>query len=712
MNGFRQLAHALPSRLKGERPPLFQPQFLKMKHQAFLIVFSVKLLVPLSAFATEGLSPAPSAENDYVRVWSSTIGVENVICSDNAAPDGETRLDFLITTTNVVDNFIALIHIDEINGDAWELKSPRSGVAAPMHPGERIDYILHDKTGVEPDKTGHIALYRVDVCIDGVPEIEEETIGATVFRGNASGNFDAVALAPFLTAVTIRCFTPDPEDLVSLEVAFGTLLVLGADGQLERASMHYAAGELGELSFYLLGNRLSQAPLNQYLRVTHDATGCHDEARYTVKDKPPFQIRTVEFHNNVPIESDFGEAFDRPQFNDHNADGVLQGGSEHGWPVCAVRNTTIALKATIAHSNPSLSSPVFVRAVSDAFSISSTLATVTPTEIVLPMTDADGPLANSIDFKDPLRINWSVSTDNGATWHDAGSSTNRFYVVWSHPVSNSRLETLFFIGCRGAKGVTGTTGNNNKQVLDAIWDNQFKTRRVARACDNKVLTYYGFRDNNGNGTYDDGDVYMNTPETCPNPSYDLLIQNLNGQCDAWASLMEQVLKAQGVSTISESSIGRITLHPNSSATTMPSLGFAIKNWGRSGMGIPFPPDEGRSFLIVLSDAGIIGSVPPRSQDNNLCWDMAGVHGQGNSPNPPSLFTVHKIVRVGNLNYDPSYGNGGNGPYNTMSAYEHALLAGLVTKHDFQDQKDLVWLYVPQEDADVFQTRILDDETQP
>ena len=92
--------------------------------------------------------------------------------------------------------------------------------------------------------------------------------------------------------------------------------------------------------------------------------------------------------------------------------------------------------------------------------------------------------------------------------------------------------------------------------------------------------------------------------------------------------------------------------------------------------------------------------------------MAGVHGQGNSPNPPSRFTVHKIVRVGNLNYDPSYGNGGNGPYNTMSAYEHALLAGLVTKHDFQDQKDLVWLYVPQEDADVFQTRILDDETQP
>lgn len=44
------------------------------------------LLIPLASPAEEGLLQPPSDANDYVRVWSETIGVENVISCGQGAP--------------------------------------------------------------------------------------------------------------------------------------------------------------------------------------------------------------------------------------------------------------------------------------------------------------------------------------------------------------------------------------------------------------------------------------------------------------------------------------------------------------------------------------------------------------------------------------------------------------------------------------------------
>ena len=331
------------------------------------------LLIPLASPAEEGLLPPPSDANDYVRVWSETIGVENVIRADRAHQLGNS-LDFYITTTNVLDGFKALVRLEEINGDAWKLTSPGSGVPVPMRPGERIEYVVADRTGTEQHLPGHVALYRVDVRIGDMDEPFEETVGASLFHKDAVNGYDDPTLREFLVPVTIRCFTPDISDAVSIEAETSQLLVRNAAGELHEALSAYTAAELGTLEFFLLGTTLSTTDRDQAVRVVHVKTQCHDEARFTVRPKSEFCIRTVSFWNDVAIASDLGVEFVRPQYKDDNANGILDGSEDHAWPVCYVRNTRPSIQATLACADASQSGSVLVRAEATGFALPATFA--------------------------------------------------------------------------------------------------------------------------------------------------------------------------------------------------------------------------------------------------------------------------------------------------------------------------------------------------
>ena len=636
------------------------------------------LLIPLASPAEEGLLQPPSDANDYVRVWSETIGVENVIRADRAHQLGNS-LDFYITTTNVLDGFKALVRLEEINGDAWKLTSPGSGVPVPMRPGERIEYVVADRTGTEQHLPGHVALYRVDVRIGDMDEPFEETVGASLFHKETINGYNDPTLNEFLVPVTIRCFTPDITDIVSIEARTSKLLVRNAAGELHEALSAYTAAELGTLEFFLLGTTLSTTDRDQAVRVVHVKTQCHDEALFTVRPKSEFCIRTVSFWNDVAIASDLGVEFVRPQYKDNNADGILDGSEDHAWPVCYVRNTRPSIQATLACADALQSGSVLVRAEATGFALPATTAPVSGGVATLPATLTAQPLANAVDFQDPLTVNWFVSTDAGATWESAGSSTNRFYVIWDAPAiadTAKRLETLFYIGCRGAKGVTGTTGADNGRVLDAVWENQFRTLHVTRACDGKVLTYYGFRDNNDNGIYDHGDDDMNWTASCKWYEYGELIQNRNGQCNSWADLMLNVLFAQGIQWILPSQPAKIQgIVPNDSSFDYFPDGIIINNWQQYGNGKSFGKTNHKLFLIWNDNAGVMGSSVSSSTINDTAWDVLGVSGQGNSPNPCSVFGRHRILRIGDQFYDPSYGSG---PFPNLKDFADASLAGLST----------------------------------
>ena len=634
------------------------------------------LLIPLASPAEEGLLPPPSDANDYVRVWSETIGVENVIRADRAHQLGNS-LDFYITTTNVLDGFKALVRLEEINGDAWKLTSPGSGVPVPMRPGERIEYVVADRTGTEQHLPGHVALYRVDVRIGDMDEPFEETVGASLFHKDAVNGYDDPTLREFLVPVTIRCFTPDISDAVSIEAETSQLLVRNAAGELHEALSAYTAAELGTLEFFLLGTTLSTTDRDQAVRVVHVKTQCHDEARFTVRPKSEFCIRTVSFWNDVAIASDLGVEFVRPQYKDDNANGILDGSEDHAWPVCYVRNTRPSIQATLACADASQSGSVLVRAEATGFALPATPAPVSGGVATLPATLTTQPLANAVDFQDPLTVNWFVSTDAGATWESAGSSTNRFYVTWDAPEiadTAKRLETLFYIGCRGAKGVTGTTGADNGRVLDAVWENQFRTLHVTRASDGKVLTYYGFHDNNDNGVYDEEyDNDRNNPSQCRWWQFHELIQYQNGQCASWAQLMLFTLHAQGIMNLLPSQEIRIRILYPIGANLFTGMMFAVNNWETKGEG-QLPNPSFRQYTIVLLDAGVTGNDEPTAKPVDSAWDIPGVPGQGNSPNPCSYFNSHSIVGIGDKFYDPSYGVG---PFESAETYINATFVGLV-----------------------------------
>ena len=98
-----------------------------------------------------------------------------------------------------------------------------------------------------------------------------------------------------------------------------------------------------------------------------------------------------------------------------------------------------------------------------------------------------------------------------------------------------------------------------------------------------------------------------------------------------------------------------------------STGFAVSNWHKGDM-------VGNEWSIVDFDAGVDGTGGPAVVGRGEACDMIGVSGQGTSPNPPSSFARHYIVRIGNGYYDPSYGIGA---FDDRRAYEGVAFSGLI-----------------------------------
>ncbi|MGN0844468.1 MAG: hypothetical protein ACI4QT_04515 [Kiritimatiellia bacterium] len=619
---------------------------------SFCVFFFISFTLGAESFDSRA-----EAANEYVNVHSDTIGVHEIQTLNEG-------LDFWITTSNVVDRFEAEVVVQEMDESSWRLTKPLNGKRYSLAPGEKMKYVVEDTAGVESDKTGWIKLYRVDVMINGIGESNEEVDGAIIAYKTATNGYNDPSLVKYLVPVSLRCFTPDEDDVVSVEIKNSTLLVHNDSGKLEAAQSSYPASRLNELRFFLLGTQASLSECDQEITLIHNKTNCKDVARFSVWPNTSFVIQEVAFQNSAEIMSDCGIPFEIPQYKDSNHDRTISGIGERSVPVLYVRNTIPLIGAKFVHSCHQLSQPVYVRAESAAFRIPCTLASIDSDNVISITTATEKPIPDIIDFHDPLAIQWFVSTDNKSSWQSAGISTNRFYVTWAASRATKKLETLFFIGCKGAKGISGTTGIDDDRVVDAIWRNPFASLFVKTAFPQKVLSFYGFEDSNNNGQYDLGEIQHNTTSSCPfdenTDSFITLISKGYGQCATWAQLLLECWFAQGLNSVNGNAVNGCSAFFAGTAQT--SFLIGVKNWEWSNQPAGVFPDGVHWFLATSSEANSGTLIPQNSSLSTAhCREILGISGQGYSPNPPAVFPVHFWVYDHRFYYDPSFGKRAQSP---------------------------------------------------
>ena len=144
----------------------------------------------------------------------------------------------------------------------------------------------------------------------------------------------------------------------------------------------------------------------------------------------------------------------------------------------------------------------------------------------------------------------------------------------------------------------------------------------------------------------------------------------DGRCNSWASLLRDVLAAQGISadvkSITPKPINRSAFDqdydtklglPGKGALLNPTTFLLVKNWQSPG-----------------TDA--FGNP-------SAFWptDLTGIPAQGrNNNNPWSAFRDHAVVKCGTRYFDPSYGSA-SFTASTFKLWEDASLAGIGASYD-------------------------------
>jgi hypothetical protein len=319
-----------------------------------------------------------------------------------------------------------------------------------------------------------------------------------------------------------------------------------------------------------------------------------------------------------------GSGYSAPHWEDGNEDGDAADANEKRYPVAFKRNTKMTVTATFkVYNAAALTGVKKVKGSGSGFSFPETAATLAGDKLSATIP-CDNAFANTVDFLNPLTLNWQATGDGGTTWMAGGTSDNRVYVTLDAPTS-TLFETVADIGGRNAKGKA--TAND---VMAAIWgDFSGPTPGVKRkpmdghnVADGHELTYW----NGGAATA------TNTGA---------LLKDGNGQCGSWAEFLRDCVLAEGVPGATKVTI--TSTYPNGVGTGPATGGWAtglflVKDW-------------------TFAAAGTApAAVAPFTHKRTEITDNAGVPGQGNA-NPPGGFFNHFVVKYDGKYYDPSYGAG-------------------------------------------------------
>ena len=524
----------------------------------------------------------------------------------------------------------------------------------------------HADTGCD---WARMTMILVDVDVDGLDDpVEEDSPGALVCVTNGPGQ------TAIRKQITVQQVEPsDWEGDVELLWTAGKVKVYTAPSNgVEVMSGTTFANTALPTNLWVEGIAVSDTAGDVVFRLNprdvdcpHTATGC-DRVVMTLLKVALMKVSFSGADNHTLLSDDQITTFSFPHYFDANMDGDANDAGERSYPVCYTRNTKMRAEANFKVAPSPTAAAIKIRGDGPGnIDIPETIGTLDDDTITLAATEAENTFPNEIDLMKPMTINWQVSFDGGSAWCHAGKSTNILYVTWDSPEQARPIQTLVDVGCDAADGQTGTVGTNDDDVLAKVWT-RFQTKSIHRASDAVVLTYYGFYDANHNGTWDAGvDADWNDPESNKVQTATGLIRTANGQCHSWAEFMNEVMKAQGLSSINGVTNQRVYVYPK----ILNDLGFAVNNWAKTG---------NNCRLIIDEDAGVDGTSPTAPNPaNDEAADAAGKAGHGNSPNPPSNFNRHWITKLNGKFYDPSYGLG---PYTDRKAYEEAAFSGRIVEN--------------------------------
>lgn len=139
-----------------------------------------------------------------------------------------------------------------------------------------------------------------------------------------------------------------------------------------------------------------------------------------------------------------------------------------------------------------------------------------------------GALGEAIDYVPNFEVNWSVSFDDGAIWHTAGTTKSPVYVLLGAPTAGTTLyETVVDIAVKHALGESDAL-----TAINGIWG-YFAGRSVARVDGTELR-------------YDHTQPIQTTMAQ--------LLATGRGQCTAWTELFSTTLTAHGITGATDTTI--------------------------------------------------------------------------------------------------------------------------------------------------------------
>ncbi|MGF0068936.1 thrombospondin type 3 repeat-containing protein [Candidatus Spyradosoma sp. SGI.093] len=281
-------------------------------------------------------------------------------------------------------------------------------------------------------------------------------------------------------------------------------------------------------------------------------------------------------------------------------------------------------------------------------------------------------------FEKNLTISWSVRYAGLTNWLPAGTSVHEIYFTRGEPLTSLRQETLFYLGCKNAKGMSGEV-----EIVDAIYE-EFADLDVRRKSDGKQLSYWKF---------DDAHEKAST-------SLLLICEDGDGNCQAWSGLFRDMVRLQGIEAKRVSIFSKRAMPDFCDQHGYPTPeSIMVGNWGFSLDECCIEKDCSYTELRWVSSifkknyTHILDAVVRETPLAQKVSPREYILAQGN-PHSPFHFNGHWICKILGKYYDPSYGTS---KFSELSAYENNSLAGF-----FRDDGTLLSIK-NSSDLDVFET---------
>ncbi|MFW6119198.1 MAG: hypothetical protein ACOC7S_02585 [Planctomycetota bacterium] len=319
-----------------------------------------------------------------------------------------------------------------------------------------------------------------------------------------------------------------------------------------------------------------------------------------------------------------------PHWQDNSAplDGDGEDEGDRMYPVCFTRNTKMKTSVEmVLRPIEAFGGNLKIKGDrADNLDIPATDATARDDKATITNATCEAAFPNYVTRYDTLDIVWSLSTDGGQSWQQVGISKNETFITLADPECSTLYRTVAYLAT--ANG--GEDVDEEEEAFDSTWG-MFSS-------EGGPADVGGW--NEASRNYDRPLHYYETESGHGNTSAAGLLQDADGQCGAWADLLLNSCRANGISHARGTEV-------------RPPLGYsrmAIKE------------------IAFDDDPDFPDSDPWIYSTEDLDDSPTGIPGQNMATPSLKLFALHYLVNGALVRlpgkpdyYDPSYGLTVSGP---------------------------------------------------